>query len=85
MEFFEQALAFRTVGGNGALHVVVVIERGEGGSLADAGYIERSTKLVHFGNEGGMANAITDAESREAVDLGKSAERKDVVVLAEES
>jgi hypothetical protein len=83
-EFEDEAAAFGAVHFDGAADVVGVIESGEGGSLAYAGDIEGSAELVHFGGEGGMADAVADAQSGKAVDFREGAEREDVVVLAEE-
>ena len=83
-EFLEEALAFVAIGFDGANDVVGIVERGERSSLADAGDIERRAQLVHFGDQSGMADAIADAQSGEAVDLGKSAQGEDVVVFAEQ-
>ena len=83
-EFEGEAAAFGAVHVDGAADVLGVIESGEGSGLADAGDVERSAKLVHFGGEGGMADAVADAQTGEAVDFRESAESEDVVVLAEE-
>jgi hypothetical protein len=83
-ESIVEALPFLAIDFDGATDVFAVIESGECGGLTDIGDIEGSTKLVHFGNKGRMANAVADAEPREAVDFGKSAQGEDVVVLAEE-
>ena len=83
-EFVEKTAAFRTIGFDGAADVVDVIEGGKSGGLANAGDIERRAELIHLGDERGMTDAVADAESGEAVDLRESAEREDVVVLAEE-
>jgi len=79
-----EAMPLLAVDFDGATDVFDVIESSECGRLADIGDIEGSAKLVHFGDKGGVADAVTDAEPREAVDFGKSAQREDVVVLAEE-
>ena len=83
-EFVEEAVAFDAIGFDGTADVLVVVESGEGGGLADAGDIEGSAELVHFGDECGMADAVADAETGEPVNLGECAESEDVVVLAEE-
>jgi hypothetical protein len=83
-ESVVEALPLLAIDFDGATDVFGVIESSECGRLADIGDIEGSAKLVHFGDKGGVSNAVADAEPREAVHFGKSAEGEDVVVLAEE-
>ena len=70
-KFEKEAAALVAIGFDGAADVFGVVEGGEGSGLTDAGDVEGSAELVHFGDEGGMADAVADAESGEAVDLGE--------------
>jgi hypothetical protein len=63
-EFFEKALPFDAIHFGGSFHVLVIVERGECGGLANAGYIERRAELIHFRDQRGMANAVADAQAR---------------------
>ena len=83
-ESFVEALPLLAIDFDGATDVFGVVESSECGRLADIGDIEGSAKLVHFGDKSGVANAVADAEPREAVDFGKSAQGENVVVLVEE-
>jgi len=83
-EFVEEAMTLGTVGFDRTTNMVVVIEGSKGSGLANAGDVERSAKLVHFGYERRVADAVADAEAGESVDFGESAKGEDVVVLAEE-
>ena len=82
-ELKEEAASLGAVHFSGTADVLGVIESGEGGGLADAGDIERSAELVHLGSKFGMADAVADAESSEAVDLRESTQGEDVVVFTE--
>ena len=83
-ESIIEVLAFDAIHFGGTLDVFAIVERGECGGLADTGDVEGSAELVHFGDESGMADAVTDAEPRKAIDFGKGAQGEDVVVLLEE-
>jgi hypothetical protein len=62
-QFFEKALAFDAIHFGGTFHVLVIVERGECGGLANAGYIERRAELIHLGNQRWMANAVANAQA----------------------
>jgi hypothetical protein len=49
-EFVEEALALVAIGLDGADDVIVVVEGGEGGGLADTGDVERRAEFIHFGD-----------------------------------
>lgn len=83
-EGFVETLAFCAIGLDGAAHVIRIIESSEGCSLADAGDVEGCAELVHFGDEGGMADTVADAESSKPVHFRKRAQSEEIVVLLEE-
>ena len=62
-EFFVKALAFDAIHFGGSFDVMVIVERGKGGCLANAGDIERRAELIHFRDQRGMANAVADAQA----------------------
>lgn len=83
-ELVEQALPFVAIGFHRELNMLGIVQSGEGGGLADAGDVERSAELVHFGDKRRVTDAVADPQSSETVDLGESTKCEDVVVFTEE-